>query len=76
MRTLAVAAVLLGTVVALQAREMDSPRGMRSPTGTVKQLVNNPVAQLRGKPSRTRLDHRNDRDFSAEVVVPDICRGC
>ncbi|MBW7962530.1 hypothetical protein [Bradyrhizobium sp. BR 10261] len=76
MRTFLVLAALLGMVVSLQAKEADSSRAVRSPDAAVKQFVSNQGGQPRGKPARTRSDGRNDRDFSAEAVVPDICTGC
>jgi pyridoxine/pyridoxamine 5'-phosphate oxidase len=75
MRTLLVLVALLGTVVALQAKEADSLRAARSVDATVKQIVSNQSGQL-AKPARTRSDGHKDRDFSAQAIVPDICTGC
>ncbi|QOZ26732.1 hypothetical protein CI1B_43960 [Bradyrhizobium ivorense] len=76
MRSLMVLAALLGMVVSLQAKEADSSRAVRSPEATVKQLVSDQSGQPAGKPARTRSDGRKNRDFSAEIIVPDICTGC
>ncbi|MDA9408049.1 hypothetical protein XH80_15240 [Bradyrhizobium sp. CCBAU 45384] len=76
MRTLLVLAALLGMVVSLQAKQADSPRAVRGPDATVKQIVSNQSGQSPAKPARTRSDGRKDRDFSAEAIVPDICAGC
>lgn len=76
MRTFVVLAALLGMAVSLQAKEADSSQAVRSPNPVIKQFVSNQSGQPRGKPARTRSDDRNDRDFSAEAIVPDICTGC
>jgi hypothetical protein len=76
MRTLVVLAALLGMAVSLQAKEADSSQAVRSPNAAIKQFVSNQSGQPRSKPARTRSDGRNDRDFSAEAIVPDICTGC
>ncbi len=76
MRTLMIAAALLGMVVSLQAKEAESLRGLTNSGASVKQFVSNQNDQPRGKPARTKSDTRKDRDFSAEAIVPNICTGC
>ncbi|WP_234683731.1 hypothetical protein [Bradyrhizobium monzae] len=76
MRTLMVAAALLGMVVSLQAKEVESSRGLTNSDAAVKQFVSNQSGQPRGKPARTKSDGRKDGDFSAEAMVPNICTGC
>lgn len=75
MRTLMVFAALLGMMVSLQAKEVESPRALRGSDPAVKQIVSNQSSQ-RSKLARTRSDARKDREFSAEAIVPDICTGC
>jgi hypothetical protein len=72
MRTLVVAAALLGMIASLQAKEADSLRGMQNSIDAAKQFVSNQSGSPRGKPTRTTPDSRKDRDFSPEVIVPDI----
>lgn len=76
MRTLMVFAALLGMMVSLHAKEVESLRALRNSDPAVKQIVSNQSSQPRSKLARTRSDARKDREFSAEAIVPDICTGC
>lgn len=76
MRALMIFAALLGMMVSLHAKEVESLRALRNSDAAVKQIVSNQSSQPRGKLARTRSDARKDREFSAEAIVPDICTGC
>ncbi|MBA7465381.1 hypothetical protein ES707_00543 [subsurface metagenome] len=76
MRTLMVFAALLGMMASLHAKEADLSRAVQSTEAAGKQFVGNQGSQPRAKPARTRSDGRKEREFSAEVIVPDICTGC
>lgn len=74
---IAVAIALLGTATALQAKEADSPRAeLRSSAGLARQLATSAVAPSRNNAERAGQNRRSSPDFSAERIVPDICRGC
>jgi hypothetical protein len=77
MRSLLVAIALLGTINALQAREAEPQRALlRSSAEPARQLVVNSGESARSSAQKSRQEARNGRDFSAERLIPDICRGC
>lgn len=78
MRSLALAAILIGTTMtALAAKEADtSGATKRSSVGAARQLVINSDAAPHSKAQEIRRRPRKPADFSAERLVPDICTGC
>lgn len=77
MRSLLLAAILLGTMItALAAKEADtSGATKRSSVDAARQLVINSDAAPRSKAQEIRQP-RKPADFSAERLIPDICTGC
>lgn len=77
MRGVIAAIALLGMVNALQAKEADSPRAeARISAEPARQLATSSVATSRSNAEKVRQTGRRSADFSAERIVPDICRGC
>lgn len=78
MRSLALAAILLGTTMtALAAKEADTSGATRpSSIDAARQLVINSDTAPRSKAQEIRRHPRKPADFPAERLVPDICTGC
>jgi hypothetical protein len=77
MRGLIAAVALLGMVNAVQAKEAATLRSdARSSAVPAGQLATNSAATSRDDAERGRQDRRRGADFSAERIVPSICRGC
>jgi hypothetical protein len=84
MRSLVFAAVLLGTITAVAAKEADTSGATKqSSVAASRQLVINAGAASASGPqvrqeSRQQAGQaaRQPADFSAERLIPDICRGC
>lgn len=77
MRSLLLAAIVLGTTMTALAKEADtSGATKRSSIDAARQLVINSDAAPRSKAQEIRRQPRKPADFSAERLIPDICTGC
>ncbi|KQT26668.1 hypothetical protein ASG57_18835 [Bradyrhizobium sp. Leaf396] len=77
MKGIVVAALLLGMVNTLQAKEADYPRGeVRSLAKPARQLATSSDATSAGNAENSRPNRRRGGELSPGRIVPDICTGC
>lgn len=77
MKGIVVAALLLGMVNTLQAKEADSPRGeVRSLAEPARQLATSSNTTSVSNAENSRPNRRRGGEFSPGRIVPDICTGC
>lgn len=77
MKGIFAALAVLATINALQAKELDLPRGgERSFADPARQLTTSSTGASRSEAERLRRDGRGSAGFSAKRIVPDICTGC